>query len=718
MVKPYEVPIPPCNENSLLVKVYYSFVSSGTEHATISASGKSLLQKSFTNATEKLNKVKEALNSNGLAGTIALIKGSLDKVLELGYSCSGQVVSVGKNINSFKIGDFVACAGSGIANHAECISVPKHLAVKIFKRSCLKEASLTTIGAIALQGIRRANLKLGETVCVFGLGLIGQLTVQLAKCSGCTVFGIDINEEKLELAKKLGCDGVFNAADANIVKEFEFATHHHGVDATIITAAASSGTIIQQAMEITRRKGKVVLVGDVKIDFDRSPFYQKEIDFLISCSYGPGRYDNSYEKSGVDYPYEYVRWTENRNMELFANLIQKKQIKINPLISNVYPLEKSENAYSKLQEKNNLGILLEYGPFDKTLRDDFYEIPQGERNIINHTNHHSKINIAMVGAGGFAKTKLLPIISKIKNVKINTVVDTNSANAINVSNQYKTNNFNNDYKKTLNNNSINTVVIATPHATHAQQSIDFLRAGKAVFVEKPAATTFEQLNELKTFFEQNPNSFYCVDFNRSFAPFTLAIKKEVTKRTTPLVIQYRMNAGYIPKDHWIQSQTHGGRIIGEACHIFELFCFLTDAKPVDISVHSISPEKNDVLQSDNFNAQITFDDGSCCSLLYTAIGNTSLEKERMEIFFDGKSIVMNDYKELTGYGLPKSFNKKTKSADKGHKNLIEQFFTAVKTKTAVPLPIERIITATELSLIIDKKIREKRNCCGKSKNNK
>ena len=360
VVTPHEVPEPQCNANSILVKTHYSFISTGTEGATISSSGQSLLKKCTTNAHEKIEKVKNALKENGITGTLALIKGTLDKVMELGYSCSGEVVHVGKNVTNFKIGDFVACAGSGIAHHAEYVVVPKHLAIKVADKNFLKQTSLTTIGAIALQGIRRANLKLGETVCVIGLGLIGQLTVQLAKISGCTVIGIDIDETKLKLATKIGCDKTFHALESDVKSELEFATHHHGVDATIITAASNSGTIIQQAMEVTRRKGKVVLVGDVKLEFDRSPFYQKEIDFLISCSYGPGRYDSSYENSGIDYPYAYVRWTENRNMQLFADLIQKNQINIDDLISHEFSIHESETAYTHVKQKTCLGVVLGY----------------------------------------------------------------------------------------------------------------------------------------------------------------------------------------------------------------------------------------------------------------------------------------------------------------------------------------------------------------------
>ncbi|MCK4517609.1 bi-domain-containing oxidoreductase, partial [Candidatus Babeliales bacterium] len=685
----------------------------------------------LTQTSEKINKVRGAIKENGLLATLALIKGSLNKVMALGYSCSGEVVQIGKNCTHFSVGDFVACAGAGIANHAELVAVPKNLVVKLTNEKYLKQSSLTTIGAIALQGIRRADLRLGEKVCVIGLGLIGQLTVQLAKLSGCEVFGVDIDNTKLFLAQKCGCDRVYNPRSSDFIKEILFHTGHHSIDKTIITAGSQDGTIIQQAMELTRRKGTVVLVGDVKLDFIRSPFYEKEIDFLISCSYGPGRYDASYEKGGHDYPYAYVRWTENRNMELFAKLIEQGKLQLDSLISHEFAFEDAEKAYETLQERKSLGLVLEYESTRSNLsihpsspsatpgtRDERrgnkpssgcparpeYFVKQN----VSKGRDRKKQNIrtAFIGAGGFAKIKLLPLASKLKNTQIHTIIDTDAANALNVSRQYKAEAHHNDYKTILNNQDINTVIIATPHALHTEQTIECLKAGKAVFVEKPAAVTEKQLEQLETFFTENETAPpYCVDFNRSFAPFIQKIKTVLETRTSPLVIHYRMNAGYIPTDHWVQQQKHGGRIIGEACHIFELFCFLTGAKPTKISVNAIDPTEKSILSSDNMSVQISFDDGSVCSLLYTALGNNALAKERMEVFFDGKSIVMDDYKQLQGYGLPRSFNEKTKQADKGHKNLLSLFMQAVQDDGPSPIPLERIFMATRLSILINEQVK-------------
>jgi predicted dehydrogenase/threonine dehydrogenase-like Zn-dependent dehydrogenase len=747
-VKLYNIDIPLLDQNSILVTVDYSFISSGTEFATVAASGKSLFEKTYSNFNQNIQKITSAIKDNGLAATFALIREKLDTVMPLGYSCSGKVVAVGKNVDGFFVGDYVACAGSGHANHADVVVVPKNFAIKIKNQEMLKQCSLTTIGAIALQGVRRANLELGQKVCVIGLGLIGQLTVQLAKLSGCQVYGIDVQENRLELAKNLGADFVFNPANCDIIKELDWTTSQHGVDKTIITASGKNGQIIQQAMQITRRKGKVVLVGDVKIDFDRDPFYSKEIDFLISCSYGPGRYDDAYEKRGVDYPYDYVRWTENRNMELFAKLVQEQKILIDPLISNEFDLSNVEAAYQSLQNRSGLGIILSYkaareeaenglilrydllrkslrmsgsecngmlparGPFDK-LRTSGEPSPLGRRADVQTPPNTTKkfisssiTTLGVIGVGGFCKIKLLPAISKIKNVQIQAMVDANPTTLINISGQYKVQNTGNDYKKLLDNNSINTIIVATPHGLHTDQAIDCMSAGKAVFVEKPAAVNSEQLEKLSTFLTQNPDAFYCVDFNRSFSPFIKKIKEAVRSRNNPMIIHYRMNAGLIPKDHWLYSPANGGRIIGEACHIFDLFCFLTDAQPISISVESINSDNDAVKSADNFTAQIRMSDGSCCSLTYTSVGNSESGKERMEIFFDGKSIVMNDYLQLQGFGLPKSFDQSSKTQDKGHEALLQEFFTAAQTANSQPpIPYQRILMTTKISLIIDELVK-------------
>jgi predicted dehydrogenase/threonine dehydrogenase-like Zn-dependent dehydrogenase len=665
-------------------------VSSGTEAATISNASTSSL---ISGMPQKIKKVLESLSLNGYEGTKALVKGRLaGTVMPLGYSCSGQVVAVGSKVKKFKAGDFVACGGAGLASHADMVVVPENLIALIKSEQSVRSASLTTIGAIALQGLRRADVQLGDTVAVVGLGLLGQLTVQMAKLSGCKVIGIDVLEERLTLAKTLGADVTFLAQE-NVEKEIEFLTQHQGVDVTLITAASSSNDIVQQAMKMTRRKGKVVLVGDVGLNLERSPFYQKEIDFLISCSYGPGRYDHSYEQQGNDYPYAYVRWTENRNMQAVVALIEEGKLLVDPLIQE-FPVDEAKQGYDAVQQKKTLAAVLSYLP----KKDEIATTPKP---ITLRPAVADTMRVGFVGAGGFAKFKLIPIVSKIRDVKINAVVDSDIANAINVSRTYGAATALNNDHELFDQDLVDTVVIASPHKFHCDQSLRALEGGKAVFVEKPMATDFDQFARMSSFLKANAEVPFCVDYNRSFAPFMKKIKGVIEGRTSPLVVQYRMNAGFIPKDHWVQTDVGAGRIIGEACHIFDLFCYLTDAKPVSVSVETIRPLGDDLFTTDNFSAHISFSDGSICSLVYTALGNAGLGKERMELFFDSKSIVMDDYKTLEGYGLPATFNETARVADKGHEFLMNQFFAAVKQGKPMPIPVDRLNMVAELTLIID-----------------
>ncbi len=697
----HNVAQPSLEERSILVSVHYSFISSGTEAATISNAQQSPL---FSNIPHKIKAVLKSLAQNGVEGTQALISSRLKGTLQpLGYSCSGKVIAVGKKVTKFRLGDFVACAGAGWANHADVVCIPENLAVAIPDESIVKHASVTTIGAIALQGVRRAQVQLGEIVAVVGLGLLGQITVELLKNAGCTVIGIDFLEDRLNLAKELGADYVFANSD-QVQKEIEFLTKHKGVDCTLITAATESSQVVQTAMEYTRRKGRVVVVGDVGLNLQRNPLYKKEIDFLISCSYGPGRYDTAYEIDGCDYPYEYVRWTENRNMEAIVSLIKSKKLSVGKFASQEFHIEDVAQAYEKIKSKEALGIILKYTPksdiafvpaIKSASKEKFIKFP--------HFTESQNIRVGFIGVGGFAQVKLLPVVSKVKNVKIAAIVDANIANAENTSRTYGAAvSLVNDtelFEKDL----VDAVVIASPHSFHCDQIIEALQHGKAVFVEKPMVTTFDQHQKLSAFLNKHPEVPFCVDYNRSFAPFIQKIKHEIVGRKTPVIIRYRMNSGYIPGSHWVQTDMGAGRLIGEACHIFDLFCFLTGSEVASVSAEAIKPLSDNLFPTDNFSVQISFKDGSLCSLLYTALGHSGLGKEHMEVFYDGKSIVMDDYKKLEGYGVSKSFNEVMTFQDKGHNFIINKFFNGLRTENkTMPISIERLNAVSELTLIIDK----------------
>jgi predicted dehydrogenase/threonine dehydrogenase-like Zn-dependent dehydrogenase len=710
---------PILDDYSVIVQVHYSCISSGTEQATIAEAKKSVI----TNVPEKIKKVLYAVMEHGVVSTASLIREKLSgSIYSLGYSCSGQVIAVGKKIASLQVGDYVSCAGAGYAQHADIVCVPEHLVVKISNKKNLSVASSVTLGAIALQGIRRADIKIGDVVSVIGLGLLGQMTVQLAKLAGATVFGIDIIENRLSLALSCGSDQVYNGQNRNdTTNEIAFATNHHGVDVAIITAASSSNDIVSHAIELTRKKGKIVLVGDVGIELDRELLYKKEIDFLISCSYGPGRYDPTYEQYGHDYPYAYVRWTENRNMQVIAGLIESGKLNIHALLPEVARISVAQTVYQKIQNKTLLGAILSYCDEDENTdiissgsrvenslaHDQVHDVAAGQStSSLNKKFNFAKlagpVRVGVIGAGGFAKIRLLPILSGIKNVQLEAIVDINNAQALTVARTYKVAHVLSDYHDLFTQDLIDVAVIASPHIFHADQAIHALSSGKAVFLEKPMVTTFEQLNVFRNFFATRSNPLFCVDYNRSFSPFMQSIKKSIEKRSTPLMVNYRMNAGYIPAQHWVQTDVGAGRIIGEACHIFDLFAFLTDARPLAVSVEAIHGAKDALFPTDNFSVQVRYDDGSLCTLFYTAMGNVNMGKERMELFFDGKTIVMDDYKILKGYGLGPMFNKKAHTSDKGHNVLLQTFFNAIREPIFVPpiLP-ERLLLTAELSLTVD-----------------
>jgi len=694
-----EVCKPLLDDHMVLVEVHYSFVSSGTELATIAQTKNNTI---FKSVPEKVKKIMMSLASKGAQETSRMIKSQIKGEFQsLGYSCSGVVIAVGKKVKRIKTNDWVACAGAGYAHHADIVTVPENLVVRINNKKYVREASITTLGAIALQGMRRAELQIGEFVCVLGLGLIGQLTVQLAKQAGCIVIGIDLIKERLDLAKQLGADFVYDGVDEEIQREVLYLTNHQGVDATLITATSDSDAIVQQSIEITRKKGKVVIVGDVGLNLKRNPLYSKEIDMLISCSYGPGRYDVEYEQHGKDYPYGYVRWTENRNMKTFVQLVEQKKVLIEPLIGKEVTLDEINKGYEAIISKKSIGVLLNYEGEKKSKTVDC-----SKKSIESYLFKPAKkdnIRVGVVGAGGFAKDMLMPAIEKMKGVNLSAVVDANTSRALTVSRLYGMENRFVNQSDMLQNNLVDAVVIASSHKYHCAQALEALKKGKAVFLEKPMVTDEVQLELLTEVLKKQKNVPFCVDYNRGFSPFIQKIKHALKKRNSPLMINYRMNAGFIPKEHWVQTDIGAGRLIGEACHVFDLFYDLTQSQPTAVSVDSMLIGQESIFPTDNFVATISFEDGSVCSLHYTALGHEKAGKERIEIFFDSKTIVVKDYKELIGYGMPYGFNTSLRYPDKGHNALLKEFFYQLtQEKFVPPIPLSRLEDVAKMTLLIDK----------------
>jgi len=690
-----EVPAPIVSADEALVHVYYSCISSGTELSGINRSGKPLYEKIIDNP-QNIRKVLDLLKSKGLSKAISKVKNKVDIKTPTGYSAAGVVLEIGNNIKNIKVGDKVACAGAGIANHAEFIAVPENLIVRVPENLPLEHASTVTLGSIALQGVRRCNPQLGEFVVVIGLGIIGQLTAQLLQLSGCRVIGIDLEKRRIDKALHLGMDIGLNPIKVNILEEVINNTNGYGADSVIITAASASSEVINQAMEMCRKKGKVVVVGDVPLNIERKYFYEKELDLLISTSYGPGRYDEEYELKSCDYPYAYVRWTENRNMKEYISLLSENKINVKSLVERAYPVEEASKAYEELAKSNerHLIVLLEYNK-DSVL----------QRKIITtkYEIKHDRNNIGVIGAGGFTQATHLPNLEKLSNIyRIYAICCKTGSNAERIARQYNAAYATTDYKEIINDNEIDMVIISTRHNLHAKIAIDAAKSGKSIFVEKPMALNEEELNALVAVLKKKKVPFM-VGFNRRFSLFALKIKEAVSNRKNPMIINYRMNAGFVSKEHWINTEEGGGRNIGEACHVYDLFNYFTESEVSSINAFSINPKTEQFGSNDNFVATIKYKDGSVCNLVYTALGSKEIPKEQMEIYVDGKIIFLNDYKELyffdsNGKSMIKGMQ------DKGQYDEFIKFGESIKNSSGYPVPLWQLIQATEISFEVEKQI--------------
>jgi predicted dehydrogenase/threonine dehydrogenase-like Zn-dependent dehydrogenase len=694
-----DVPAPVIQKGHILVAVAYSLISTGTEVTTLENSGKPIYRKALEQ-DDSVSKFLSYLKQNGWQRTLTkVLHGDEFNYLQTGYSCSGTVVAVGEDINDIQVGEKVACSGSGIANHAEFVLAPRNLVTKVPTGCNLRDAASVTLGGIALQGVRRAETHIGDIVAVIGLGLLGQLTVQLLKAGGNQVIGIDLDEKRASKAAQLGADLSFVSGQSNILDEARNITSTHGVDATIITAASTSDAIIQQAMEITRKKGKVVIVGAVGLNIKRSPFYEKEIDLLMSCSYGPGRYDDVYERSGIDYPYAYVRWTENRNMVEYLRLIARGSIKIDPLLEKEYRIEEARNAFVDLTSGHDkpLGIVLRY--------DHVTEIEKQVNThpkttlVINHGNGSKtgRINVAIVGAGGFATRVHLPNLRSLNQYyTIKAVVSSRGVNARSIAEAYQADYATTNYQDVLEDGDIDMVLIATRHNQHAAMAMQAALAGKAIFLEKPMAVDQIELEQLASVLEKTRVPF-SVGFNRRYSPTALQLQSVLLNRKNSMMVNYRVNAGYVPFDHWTQTAEGGGRIIGEACHMIDLFRYFIGPSRIDeINVIPICPQNSNFSSSDNLATSLRYEDGSICTLFYTALGNPGLSKEYIEVYFDGKVAVIDDFKSLRFYGLSTN-PRESKLQDKGHRAELLAFAQTLKGEKESPVPLNDLIETTQIS---------------------
>lgn len=692
--------------DQVLVEVKYSFLVSGGETSYASKTKEKIFLSEVPNKIRRV--IKSVSKTNEAENQEEKINLRNQALENLGYSCCGKVVAVGKNVKTIKEGDLVACAGANFEKNAQMLSVPQNLVAKIKDENSLQEASLAKIGSISLQGIRNAGLQIGENVCIIGLGVLGQITVQLANLSGCNVIGLDSVQERLSLAKELGAIEAYNwAEEKNISEEIENITRYQGADCTIITTSSKSDFIIELAIKCTRKKGKIVIVSDVSLNIDHSEFYKKEIELIVSSSYNPEQPYclNRCEccTSNVDFPYDVVRWTENRNMQEFLRLMENKKIEIQKLISKKIEVNEIESAYSLLKDRATMGVIICYADKHATKLNNHLTNSYKIRDSFFRPAKKDSVKVGIIGVGEFSKLNIMPIITQQENIKINSLADKNLSNLLNTSKIYGAQQCFNSYQEFFEKDSSDIVIISSEHKYHCAQALNALEIGKAVFLEKPMAINFSELDRIKSFLEKNNETPFCVNYSRSFSPFIQKIKHELSSRHSPIVLNYRMNVELLKKNNSAQEDMGAGRIIGEACSIIDIFYFLTDSKPISVSVESINTENSHLFPTDNFCAQISFQDGSLCSLTYTSLGNQEIGRERMELFFDTKSIIMQDYKTLKGFGLKKSFDEILVAPNKGRSNLIGKFFDSVKEKNFKhPISLQRLYEVANLTLIIDK----------------
>lgn len=690
-----EMPVPAVSSVGVLVRNERSAVSPGTERMIIDLAKKSMLGK----AAARPDLVKQVLGkvrSEGLWSTFQKVQSKLETPIPLGYSCAGIIEQTGAFVEELRPGDRVACGGAGYANHAEFNHVPRNLCAKIPEGVSMEEASFTTIGSIALQGVRQAELRLGDRVAVIGLGLIGQIAAQLVKAAGCQVLGSDIDKMKLDLALKLGADQAVDGSQ--LVAAAESFSQGMGVDTVIITAADKSSKLMEVAAQISRMKAKVVVVGLVGMDIPRDLYYKKELDIRLSMSYGPGRYDPVYEEGGVDYPYPFVRWTEGRNMQAILALLAQGKLQIAPIITHRIALEDILNIYDMMLKgtESSLGVVIEYP--------EEVSVQARSESIVLQAVKSDRVNLAVVGAGNFAKGVLLPILKKTDGVTLDTVCTQTGMSGLSTAKQFGFGTSTTNAQSIFESRQINAVLIATRHDLHADLISQALAAGKHVFTEKPLAILPEHLDrivsEVKQANQAGNAPVVMVGFNRRYSPHALRIREIYANRGNPLVMQYRLNAGYIPTDSWVHDPLiGGGRIIGEVCHFVDTLRFIADSPIVRVQAEAIAPQSGNALSSDNISVDLRFADGSIANILYTALGGSGLAKERLEVHGDKSSAVLDDYRNLTLYRSGRVSKEITGAQDKGHRKELETFVAAVKGEETVDFGVIAEVTRVTFGIV-------------------
>ncbi|NQT27627.1 Gfo/Idh/MocA family oxidoreductase [candidate division KSB1 bacterium] len=674
-----DIATPSVGNGQILIKTQYSLISAGTEKMLVEFSKGGYLAKAKAQP-DKVKQVLDKIRTDGLLPTLDTVFKRLDEPLPLGYCNVGRVIEVGQNVMGIAIGDMVVSNGP----HAEYVTVPQNLCAKVPVGVDPEEAAFTVLSSIALQGIRLAEPTIGEKFVVYGVGLIGLVLVQLLKANGCEVLAIDISKERLKIAESFGAE-TCNPGSINPIDKVNAWTSGMGADGVIITASAKTDEIIHQSAEMCRKKGRIILVGVIGLNLRRSDFYEKELTFQVSCSYGPGRYDDAYELKGRDYPVGHVRWTEKRNFETILGLLNTGQLNIEPLITHRFKLEEASQAYHKISTDSSvLGVILEYDenqPVTKHIK-------------ISHSNLKSekKCVAALIGAGNFSKMTLAPALVKT-NAQLKYISDlSNSPSAAHIAKKYKFDIATSDTDSVLNDSSVNTVFIATGHNSHAKLVCDSMQAGKHVFVEKPLALTVDQLAQIIKTYNNYSDQHFMIGFNRRFSPDIMKAKELLSGHGEPLSMIYLCNAGYIPSKVWVHDpERGGGRIIGEACHFIDLMGFICDSEPVSVAAFCF--DRNTDIKEDKMSINIKYSNGCIGTVHYFANGQKSYPKETIRIFSDGRILEINNFRMLQSYGFSR-FRKSKHKMDKGHINQFVQFVNNIEKGNRNLIPFSQLISVT------------------------
>jgi predicted dehydrogenase/NADPH:quinone reductase-like Zn-dependent oxidoreductase len=695
-LKVADVPAPGVEAGSVLVLTSASLVSIGTEKMVMDLAKKSLIGKA-RDRPDLVKKAIERMRRDGVVATMTAVRSKLDQPIPLGYSSVGTIVAVGEGVTGLSTGARVACAGAKVANHAELNLVPQNLCALVPDAVVDEVAAFVTVGAIALQGVRIANTGLGEVFAVIGLGLIGQIALQLVKAAGGRVLGIDLDPAKVELARKLGADAAVLRSD-DVLTQAAALTGGRGVDGVLITAATTSNDPVQLAGELCRDRGRVVAVGAVGMDIPRRPYYDKELSFFLSRSYGPGRYDPLYEESGIDYPIGYVRWTEQRNMEAFLDQCAAGRLNLQPLISHRFPIERAEEAYQLIATgADALGIVLTYPARETPSRT--VEIPQRGQPI------RGDVRISVVGAGAFASGVLVPALAKVPNVRLDAVVSARGLSCRHLADKFGFQRCSTEADEILTGPDADAVVIATRHNLHARQVIAALDAGKHVFVEKPLALAPDELDAILAA-QARAGKLLLVGYNRRFSPLARELADFHAGRRSPLVMNYRVNAGLIPPESWIHDPAiGGGRVVGEVCHFIDLAAFLAGAPPVSVYAQGVASGSG-VRSDDNVLITVGFGDGSLCNIAYVASSDASAGKERLEALGAGASAVLDDFRLLDLHRAGKRRVIRKFVQDKGHAAEMQAFVDAVRRGGPPPIDITTIAAVSRATFAAVDSLRD------------